>query len=784
MKRFATLVILFSFLACSRDPNVVKKKYLDSGNKYFNREKYKEASIMYRRALAKDQRYDQAYYRLALAELRMGRIASAVGPLRRAIELLPQGADRMDANLKLADIYLVASTNSQQRAQFTDEIQRIADEFLQKDPNSFEGHRLKGNLAFANVMEFYRNGNQARATQEMQNSIAEFRKAAAIKPNDLELQIALARAFATDRQFGEAEKLYLSVIAQNKNLASAYAELYNVYLAQNRLVDAENILKSAADNNPKQYQFLTVLAGHYLGQGRRDDMIKTLDRLKATSKEYEQAYMVVGDFYLRVGDANEAIRQYQEGIRIHPNRKSDYQKRIIEAYLRQGKKTEAAQLNDAILKDNSKDTDAKSLQGSLLLEKGDVQKALVELQYVVTNAPDNFVARYNLGRAHLIRREFELARQQLTEAVRLRPNFVPARLALARLQLGRAEYDPAIKSTTEILAFDKQNEGAKLIQASALMGLQRFPESKTLLQSILQSNPGSTDALFQLGALYLNERKYKEAEDTFRKCYMVDSANLRGLMGVVQTYAAQNRVDQGMQVLRAESEKNPGRPEFRLALGNTAFQAGRYDLALAEYHAVLEKVSPDKDPRGAADVYFRLGEAYRRKGETQAGIDAMNKAKTLVPDNISILNYLGSMLDATGKKEDARKTYEAALRIDPNDPMALNNLAFLIAETGGDLDQALTYAQRAKQKLPQMFEVSDTLGWIYLKKNLSENAIEIFRDLVKKQPDHSTYRYHLGLALHQKGDNQNARKELQVALQSKPPKEEEGKIKELIAKIG
>ena len=56
--------------------------------------------------------------------------------------------------------------------------------------------------------------------------------------------------------------------------------------------------------------------------------------------------------------------------------------------------------------------------------------------------------------------------------------------------------------------------------------------------------------------------------------------------------------------------------------------------------------------------------------------------------------------------------------------------------------------------------MADTLGWIYLKKNLSDNAIEIFQDLVAKAPNQSTFHYHLGMALYQKGDKPKAIKEL------------------------
>ena len=76
-----------------------------------------------------------------------------------------------------------------------------------------------------------------------------------------------------------------------------------------------------------------------------------------------------------------------------------------------------------------------------------------------------------------------------------------------------------------------------------------------------------------------------------------------------------------------------------------------------------------------------------------------------------------------------------------------------------------------------------TLGWIYLKKNLPDNALELFKNNVTKVPTNSTYRYHLGMALYQKGDKVHAKQELQTALTHNPSKEEAANIKELISKI-
>ena len=83
-----------------------------------------------------------------------------------------------------------------------------------------------------------------------------------------------------------------------------------------------------------------------------------------------------------------------------------------------------------------------------------------------------------------------------------------------------------------------------------------------------------------------------------------------------------------------------------------------------------------------------------------------------------------------------------------------------------------------------MPEVSDTLGWIYLKKNLPDNALEIFRDLVAQKPHQSTYRFHLGMALAMKGDKVRALQELKKALEDSANEHEKKDIKERIARLG
>jgi tetratricopeptide (TPR) repeat protein len=773
------LASLVGLASCSRDPNVVKKRYLESGNKYFEKGRYKEASIQYRNALKRDAKYGAAHYKLALVSLKSGDVAGAVSSLRRAVELVPADQpDHWDAVVKLADIYLLLGKGEKQ---YVEEVDKFTKDLLKRDPNSFDGHRLVGDLRFARASEAYTSKHPEEGKVLLEQAIDEYRKADSVKPGQLGVSIQLARVLSVKGDLAGAEALYRRVIEEDKTFQAGYTELYRLYLFQNKTADAEQVLRLAFEKNPKQFDYLIYLAMHYFRLQRRDEMVRVLSEIKTHAKDYDQAYFTVGDFYLRMGDADSAIREYKEGMSKDPSKKTTYQKRVIEVLMRQGKTSEAAEVNAQILKESPGDNDARGLAASLMLDKGDVAKALTELQSVVTRAPDNPVSRFNLGRAHLARGEWEQARQQLQKAIEIRPDYILARLALAQLQVTRSEFDAAMKSADGILAIDKGNTAARLIQSAALMGLKKFGESRALLDAMLKVNPGSPEVEFQLGVVNLAENKHKDAEAAFRRSYQLNPANSRGLIGLVETFMAQNKNDDALKLLQTESDKAPNRLDLLLALGNTAVRAGRYDEAIKTFNRIQGQV--EKGP-GQGDIYLRIGETYRRKGDSNSAILALQKARETLPDNIIVLSTLALVLDAAGRRPEAKEVYEATLKLNPNNGVVLNNLAFLLAETGGDLDDALTKAQRAKQMLPNLTEISDTLGWIYLKKNLSDNAIEIFKDLVVKVPGQATYHFHLGMAYSQKGDKTKALDQLREALKLSPSKDEKDRIQQLITRLG
>jgi tetratricopeptide (TPR) repeat protein len=346
--------------------------------------------------------------------------------------------------------------------------------------------------------------------------------------------------------------------------------------------------------------------------------------------------------------------------------------------------------------------------------------------------------------------------------------------------------DAAIRSAQNVLEHGQSDIGAGLIEAAALIVQGKLGEARQELEPLLKAHPSSPDVLFETGVLNLYEKKYKDAEDAFRRSYQVNPANLRGLMGVVRTYLAQNKVDQAIQELRVESAKAPARADLHQAIGEVCVNAGRFDMAIAEYQTALASTAKGSTSQGEA--YLHIGDAQRRKGDLDAAIVSLQAARQTLPDNHNVLSALALTLENAGRWPEAKQVYQAVTRVYPNDYIALNNLAFGMAEhpeNSGDLDQALSMAQRARQLLTTPVpEISDTLGWIYLKKNLPDNALEIFRDLVAKQPHHSTYRLHLGMALAMKGEKTEALDQLREALKDGPNKGEQDEILRMIADLG
>jgi tetratricopeptide (TPR) repeat protein len=756
--------LLLLLASCNRDPKVQAQRQLDNANKFFAKAKYREAAIMYKRAIQKDMRFGEAYYRLALTELKLGNYGDAMRGLRRAVELQPNNSD---AVTKLADLYLLASTqNASQAPQLRAEVSDLSDKLIQQNPDSFDGHRLRGQIALL--------------SRDPAGAVAEFETANKVKPYQTDLVLVYFQALVLNKQLPEAEKLAHALIDREKTYSPMYDLLYVQYARENNVAAAEELLKLKVANNPTQSRYLVQLASHYFFTGKKAEMAATIQRL-ADEKAFPEGHLLAGDFYfLQLKDADHARTEFEAGIKAHPKDKLTYQKKLVELFAITGKNQQANELLATILKENPKDNDAIAMRAALMLTTGNreqINLAANDFQALVTKSPQNHLYHFNLARALLAKGEVEPARLQLEEAIKLRTDYVAARELLARIYMAKNDPAKALKEADGILTIDRNNLRAHLIRSSGLLGMGDKDKARQELELITKAYPQNAEARFQVGYLAYVDKDYKKSEQIFGDIYKANPNDTRGLAGMTESLVAENRMGDAIKETQKAIDREPQRRDLKLVLAKYYVRAERYDEAIAIYQTLLTQ-----DPR-AADLLSQMAETQRRKGDLNTAVDTFRRCSQAAPSDTMCLTQLGLILDGTGKREQAKPIYEQILKIQPDHPVALNNLAYIKAEEGVDLDQALTMSQRARQKMPNAPEVNDTLGWIYIKKNLSEDAVRLYKDLTAQVPANATFHYHYGLALLQKGDKPLAKKEFETALSDNPSKVDAAKIRDLLQKI-
>jgi tetratricopeptide (TPR) repeat protein len=772
----AVLCLLLS--GCARDPNATKLRYLESGDKYMKAGRLREAVIMYRNAVKKDPRFGLAYYRLADASLRQNDFVGATPSLRRAVDLLPDSAEQTDARVKLADLFATYLDTVERQPQLLQELEEQAREILKRDANSYDGHRLRGRWAAADAVSLWERGSRGPAQEQRLTAIAELRVANRLRPGTTAVVVPLARCLwdAGDRR--AAEGLLEQHIAANKSSVLAYSDLVRFYSASGRSRDLDRLLTQAERDNPHYVAFAIERAVLYYDLGRAPDSVAVLSELKKRAKDLPDAYHAAAAIYLRVGKPEEAILQYEEGVQAMPRHKLAFRRRIVEILASSGRVAEAIRANDAVLGEYPGDAESLIRHAALLLDRGDVETAASQLELLRRKAPANYSVHYYLGRAFAAQGQREQARLEYAAAIQFGPLFLPARAALAEIQLETDDFGKALVSGETIVAMEPGSLKGHLIRAAAYRGMQKYPEARNAIRELRAIHPNSPDVLFELGQIEEADGRRKAAEDAYQASYSAGPESLRALKAIIALRTAGKEGDSALRLLQQEVAKSPERRDLRVEYADTAQRLGRHEIAGREYEQLLTSYHGDTKAAGA--LHLRLGEIRRLQGDLASALAHLEKARAALPSSPIVLHNLAIVYESLGRRQQASDLYEASLKRNEDNGIALNNLACYIVDNGGDLDRALTLAQRARQKLPARPEINDTIGWIYYQKDLTDNAIEIFEKLVASYPKQPSFRYHLGAALLKKGQKARAREQLLQALANRPPAGEAGKIKAIL----
>lgn len=240
--------------------------------------------------------------------------------------------------------------------------------------------------------------------------------------------------------------------------------------------------------------------------------------------------------------------------------------------------------------------------------------------------------------------------------------------------------------------------------------------------------------------------------------------------------------DAALALARQAAERAPKSPEVHVLLARVLVHQGKLDEAAKVARQAL-KSWPEKP--GAAEI---LVSVYQRQGQMDAAIQDL-ESQLKSKQGLSLVGrvLLARLYIATGRKKEAMPLLEKVVDQDPKMVGAGNDLAYLLAEKGVDLDRATTLAQRAREDSPNTSAFADTLGYVYLKRKVYAAALAQFQAAVESAQSGSTpwarAEYHQGLALHALGRSKEAAEAVERSLASGADFPEAADARTLLAKL-
>jgi len=446
---------------------------------------------------------------------------------------------------------------------------------------------------------------------------------------------------------------------------------------------------------------------------------------------------------------------------------------VIE-YERKGT-VEGHRIVDEVLARDSKNIAALLVKTEFLLKERKPDEALKYARKVTAADPGSIQGHFLVGSIYRLKNQRDEAIQAFTQVLKLNPRAVAAQVQLSELNLAGGDRNAALQLAEDASRAVPTDPGVKLVLVRSLLANGQLPRAEQEIKTLVQRYPGAAPVHAAAGAVSIGKGDLAGARRAFTKAFELDSKSLEALAGLVTVDLAEKKPEAARARVEQQLAKAPDDT-------TTLLMAARVYAAMgdgAKSENALKKVI-EHDPSNL-QAYGMLGQLYASQRRLPDALRNFEEVLKTQPRSVPTHTTVAILYEMDGKRSEARARYERVLQIDPTAAVAANNLAYIYAEDGGNLDIALQLAQTAKQKLPEVPSVIDTVGWVYYKKNLPVLAVPLFEEAINKDPKNPTYRLHLGLALLQAGEKARGRQALEGVVNGSPDAPEAGEARKALA---
>jgi tetratricopeptide (TPR) repeat protein len=530
------------------------------------------------------------------------------------------------------------------------------------------------------------------------------------------------------------------------------------------------IASAADDPNPR-----LSLAGLYVAENKPAQAEEFLRQSKKDFPNNSEGYRMLGNFYYGNNQFNKAATEYASLYQEHP-KDMVVKKNYIQLLILIDRIDEARKLDEEVVKAKPDDPDAQVYKAEIEIRSGKASEAVTTLQAVLKNDPDNAVAHYQQGLAYAQLGDASRSEAEWRNAVQLRSDLVEAHRALAGVAIQRRDPGGLAQEADQIIAIQPAAPDGYLLRAVADIDRKQFATADEYLKRSFENEPNNPAAYVQLGNLRMAQNQLAEAQQAYQRALDLDSNLPEALGGVLNVDLLQKQPDKAIATARAQLSKYPKNVGFHIMLGQLLMEQKK-DLPGAEAEF---KQASDLDKRNS-EALVKLGVVQNARGAADQALQTFLDGTKTNPKEVAFYLLAGGIYESRQDWDHAKQQYQKVLEIQPDNPLASNNLAYVMLQQGGNVDVAFAMAQTARQKLPDNANTADTLGWAFYHKQVYKSAIPLFKEAVKKEPENVLFNYHLGLAYAKSGQAALARQQLDRVVKIKPNFPEVDQLRQAVA---
>ncbi|WP_455207534.1 tetratricopeptide repeat protein [Kaarinaea lacus] len=507
-----------------------------------------------------------------------------------------------------------------------------------------------------------------------------------------------------------------------------------VYFEQGQLAKALNNFDRATKLAPQHFIAYTNAAAVKYSQGDEQGAAGLFTKALEIAPGYCAALIgraTVAQAMNKVADAITDLEKCKDNGSLEATARIN----LLELYISNAELGKAEQLAKELLKS---EPDFASLSlGEIYLRENKISEAKNALNSIKKSVPKQY---YLLAFAEFASGDLDAASSSANKALELQPNFVGASLVHGLLQAYKAQSLPEefisklkLDATTAKLAeFLDGNLKASRGQAEAALVAWRnsenfiagFTSEKITPSQVKKGFLAAEMQYINIGVLLYTKQYYQLAEKEFTKAISKNPDSLLGNYFLALTYSHLNKP----QLTLSHLEKT-------IAVAPEFFSA---NYALAE-------------------LYLRS----TRLKEAIKYYEVASKAKS----DAGILVKLGLLFENQQDYKSAAKYYEQMTRDFPQNFIGFNQLAWLYAKQGINLDDALELAKKADKLQPNNISINDTLGWIHAGKKEFDKALSYLEKANQiSRGQNPNVLYHLAYVQNKMGDSANAKANVNKAL--------------------